>query len=81
MTIFVRSDLEPRIERLARRRLNNLMFYCPGPVLPHPDDLIRICRPWAMAKMARRLWARGHDIEGYPCPRAAYRLTSGPLVS
>jgi hypothetical protein len=40
----------------------------------------RVFEPKAVAKLARRLWVRGHDIEDVPCPCSAFRITSGRVV-
>jgi hypothetical protein len=50
------------------------------PDIPYMVWFDRVSTPYMMAKLARRIWARGHNIEGWTCPRVGYRLTHKVLV-
>lgn len=82
MTRYTIDELEPRIGRIARRKLDKMLGQISEEMscLEMQAIFSLVCMPYAMARFARRLWVRGHDIEGFPCPRVGYRLTGGPLI-
>lgn len=80
MTIYTQAELEPRIYRLAKVNLRKISAKYDMTPFERGMMLERCCQPWALAKICRWLWAHGHDIEDFPCPCSAYRLTRGRVT-